>query len=74
MIELYTWTTPNGTKASIMLKEIWIPYNVHPVNLGKNEQRTAEFLAINPNGRIPAIIDSEGRAESRSRVSSRARF
>jgi GSH-dependent disulfide-bond oxidoreductase len=60
MIELYTWTTPNGTKASIMLEEIGIPYNVHPVNLGKNEQRTADFLAINPNGRIPAIIDSEG--------------
>ena len=60
MIELYTWTTPNGTKASIMLEEIGIPYKVHPVNLGKDEQRTAEFLAINPNGRIPAIIDSEG--------------
>jgi glutathione S-transferase len=60
MLELYTWATPNGTKASIMLEEIGIPYNVHPVNLGKNEQRTAEFLAITPNGRIPAIIDSEG--------------
>ena len=60
MIEFYTWTTPNGTKAPIMLEEIGIPYNVHPVNLSKNEQRTAEFLAINPNGRIPAIIDSEG--------------
>ena len=60
MIELYTWTTPNGTKASVMLEEIGIPYNVHPVNLAKNEQRTPEFLAINPNGRIPAIIDTEG--------------
>jgi GST-like protein len=60
MIDLYTWTTPNGTKASIMLEEIGVPYNVHPVNLGKNEQRTPEFLAINPNGRIPAIIDTEG--------------
>src|SRR5215469_14370498 len=60
MIELYTWTTPNGTKASIMLEETGIPYNVHAVNLGKNEQRTVEFLAINPNGRIPAITDPEG--------------
>ncbi len=60
MIELYTWTTPNGTKASIMLEETGIPYNVHAVNLGRNEQRTPEFLAINPNGRIPAIVDTEG--------------
>ena len=60
MIELYTWTTPNGTKASVMLEEVGIPYNVHAINLGKNEQREQEFLAINPNGRIPAIIDTEG--------------
>lgn len=60
MIELYTWTTPNGTKASVMLEEIGIPYNVHAVNLGKNEQRAPEFLAINPNSRIPAIIDTDG--------------
>lgn len=60
MIELYTWTTPNGTKASIMLEELGIPYDVHAVNLGKNEQRTVEFLTINPNGRIPAIVDPEG--------------
>jgi GSH-dependent disulfide-bond oxidoreductase len=60
MIELYTWTTPNGTKASVMLEETGIPYNVHAVNLGKNEQKTPEFLAINPNGRIPAIVDTEG--------------
>ena len=60
MIELYTWGTPNGHKVSVMLEEIGMPYNVHPVNLGKNEQRTPEFLAINPNGRIPAIVDTEG--------------
>jgi GST-like protein len=60
MIELYTWTTPNGTKASIMLEEIGMPYQVHAVNLGKGEQKTPEFVAINPNGRIPAIIDTEG--------------
>jgi GST-like protein len=60
MIELYTWGTPNGRKISIMLEEIGMPYNVHPVNLRTNEQKTPEFLAINPNGRIPAIIDTEG--------------
>ena len=60
MIELYTWGTPNGHKASVMLEEIGMPYNVHAVNLAKNEQKTPEFLAINPNGRIPAIVDTEG--------------
>jgi GSH-dependent disulfide-bond oxidoreductase len=60
MIELYTWGTPNGRKISIMLEEIGMPYNVHPVNLRHNEQKTPEFLAINPNGRIPAIIDTDG--------------
>ena len=60
MIELYTWGTPNGRKISIMLEETGMPYNVHPVNLRNNEQKTPEFLAINPNGRIPAIIDTEG--------------
>jgi GST-like protein len=60
MIELYTWGTPNGRKISIMLEEISMPYNVHPVNLRNNEQKTPKFLAINPNGRIPAIIDTEG--------------
>lgn len=60
MIDLYTWSTPNGRKASIMLEECALPYQVHPVNIGKGEQHTAEFLAINPNNRIPAIIDAEG--------------
>jgi GST-like protein len=60
MIELYTWGTPNGHKVSVMLEELGMAYNVHPVNLGKNDQRAPEFLAINPNGRIPAIIDTEG--------------
>ena len=60
MIELYTWGTPNGRKISIMLEEIGMPYHVHPVNLRNNEQKTPEFLAINPNGRIPAIIDTDG--------------
>ncbi|MGO9059731.1 MAG: glutathione S-transferase family protein [Candidatus Binataceae bacterium] len=60
MIELYTWGTPNGQKVSVTLEEIGMPYNVHAVNLAKNEQKTPEFLAINPNGRIPAIVDTEG--------------
>jgi GST-like protein len=57
MIELYTAATPNGHKASIMLEEIGWPYEVVPVNLLKGEQRRPEYLAINPNGRIPTIID-----------------
>ena len=60
MIDLYTWSTPNGRKVSIMLEECALGYRVHPVNIGKGEQFTPEFLALNPNNRIPAIVDSEG--------------
>jgi GST-like protein len=60
MIDLYTWTTPNGRKASIMLEECALPYAVHPVNIGKDDQFKPEFIAINPNSKIPAIIDREG--------------
>jgi GST-like protein len=60
MIELYTWSTPNGRKVSIMLEELGEPYNVHPLNIGKGEQFTPEFVAINPNSKIPAIVDAEG--------------
>ncbi|MBI3506976.1 MAG: glutathione S-transferase N-terminal domain-containing protein [Proteobacteria bacterium] len=60
MIELYTWTTPNGRKASVMLEELGLAYNVHKINIGKDEQFTPEFLAINPNNRIPAIVDTDG--------------
>jgi len=60
MIDLYTWSTPNGRKVSIMLEECALPYRVHPINIGKGEQFTPEFLALNPNNRIPAIVDSEG--------------
>src|ERR1700687_3294349 len=59
MIDLYTWTTPNGRKISIMLEEIKLPYRVVPVNLGKNEQFNPEFTAINPNQKIPAIVDHD---------------
>jgi GST-like protein len=60
VIDLYTWSTPNGRKVSIMLEDCALPYRVHPVNIGKGEQFTPEFLALNPNNRIPAIVDSEG--------------
>ena len=60
MIDLYTWSTPNGRKVSIMLEEIALPYRVHPVNIGKNEQFAPDYLKINPNGKIPSIVDPEG--------------
>ena len=59
MIDLYTSPTPNGFKASIMLEEVGLPYEVHPIELGKLEQKQDWFLAINPNGRIPAIVDRD---------------
>jgi GST-like protein len=58
-IDLYTAATPNGYKASIALEELGLDYNVHALDLGKGEQKDAEFLKINPNGRIPAIVDRE---------------
>jgi GSH-dependent disulfide-bond oxidoreductase len=60
MIELHTWSTPNGRKVSIMLEELGLPYSVHPVNIGKDEQFRPEFLAISPNNKIPAIVDPDG--------------
>lgn len=59
MIDLYTWTTPNGRKASIMLEEVGLPYAVHPINTGKDETRTEAYLAMNPNGKIPVIVDHD---------------
>jgi GST-like protein len=59
MIDLYTWTTPNGRKICIMLEEIGLPYKVIPVNLGKEENFQPEFTAINPNQKIPAIVDHD---------------
>lgn len=59
MIELYTAGTPNGKKVSIMLEELGLPYNVHPINIGKLEQKEEWYLKINPNGRIPAIVDTD---------------
>ncbi len=60
MIDLYTWLTPNGRKASLMLEETGIPYRVIAIDIGRGEQHTAQFRAINPNGKIPAIVDSDG--------------
>ena len=59
MIELYTAPTPNGWKASICLEELALPYRVHPINILQGEQRKPDYLKINPNGRIPAIVDTE---------------
>jgi GSH-dependent disulfide-bond oxidoreductase len=59
-LQLYSWPTPNGVKVSIMLEEIGLPYEVHAVNIGKDESWTPEFLSLNPNGKIPAIVDPDG--------------
>ncbi|MDJ0571951.1 MAG: glutathione S-transferase N-terminal domain-containing protein [Pleurocapsa sp. MO_192.B19] len=59
MIDLYTFTTPNGRKASIMLEEVGLDYTVHNIDITKGEQFTPEFVAINPNSKIPAIIDRD---------------
>jgi GST-like protein len=61
MIDLYTWTTPNGRKVSIMLEECALPYRVHKIDIGTNrEQFTPEYLKVNPNGKIPSIVDPDG--------------
>jgi GST-like protein len=60
MIDLYTWKTPNGRKVSIMLEECGLPYTTHEINIGKGEQFTPQFVAINPNSKIPAIVDRDG--------------
>ncbi|MBA8899257.1 glutathione S-transferase N-terminal domain-containing protein [Phyllobacterium sp. P30BS-XVII] len=59
-LQLYSLPTPNGVKVSIMLEELGLPYEVHLIDIGKNESWTPEYLALNPNGKIPAIIDPDG--------------
>ncbi|MGZ3273671.1 MAG: glutathione S-transferase N-terminal domain-containing protein [Caulobacteraceae bacterium] len=59
-LQLYSFPTPNGVKVSIMLEEIGLPYEAHAVNIMKNENKSDEFLALNPNGKIPVIIDPNG--------------
>ena len=60
MIDLYTWTTPNGFKVSIALEELGLPYRAHAVDIGRGEQFDPKFLAISPNNKIPAIVDPDG--------------
>ena len=60
MIDLYYWPTPNGWKLTILFEELGIPYNVIPVDINKGEQFESDFLAIAPNNRMPAVVDSEG--------------
>ncbi|MCB1909332.1 MAG: glutathione S-transferase N-terminal domain-containing protein [Rhodocyclaceae bacterium] len=60
MLALYTWTTPNGRKVSIMLEELGLDYEVRPVDITRRAQFSAEFLALSPNSKIPVIIDPEG--------------
>jgi len=60
LLQLYSLPTPNGVKVSIMLEEIGLPYEVHLVDFNKDDQKTPEFLSLNPNGKIPAIIDPNG--------------
>jgi GST-like protein len=60
MLDLYTWRTPNGKKAPILLAELGWPYESHLVDLAQGAQKKAQYLAINPNGKIPALVDTEG--------------
>jgi GST-like protein len=60
MIEVYSWATPNGHKVHIMLEESGLPYRVHAIDIGAGEQFAAEFLAISPNNKVPAIVDPDG--------------
>jgi GST-like protein len=59
-IDLYTWGTPNGRKVSVMLEECGLAYTVHKIDISKNDQFKPDFVAINPNSKIPAIVDSQG--------------
>jgi len=61
MIHLYTWGTPNGRKISIMLEEVSLPYRVVPIDITKGEQFETDFLTINPNNKIPVIVDDDNR-------------
>jgi GST-like protein len=60
MIDLYTWGTPNGHKAHIMLEELGLPYRIHKVNIGAKEQFKPDYVKINPNSKIPAMVDQDG--------------
>jgi GSH-dependent disulfide-bond oxidoreductase len=59
MLDLYTWRTPNGKKAPILLAELGWPFELHLINLGQGDQKKPNYLALNPNGKIPALVDTE---------------
>ena len=61
MLDLYFWPTPNGKKVTILLEELGAPYTVKPVNIGRGDQFTSEFLKISPNNRMPALVDTEAK-------------
>ena len=65
MIELHYWPTPNGKKVTILLEELGVPYTIVPVNIGRGDQFKDDFLAIGPNNRMPALVDSEPRGGGR---------
>ena len=65
MIQLYTWKTPNGHKASIVLEELGLAYQVHPVDISADEQFDPAYLALNPNNKIPTLVDQTGAASPR---------
>ena len=65
MLDLYTWRTPNGRKVPILLAELELPYQLHLIDLSQKQQKTADYLKINPNGKIPALIDRDGGEELR---------
>lgn len=60
MIDLYAWSTPNSVKVPILLEELGLAYTVKPINIRQGEQKTPEFLSLNPNGKVPAIVDHDG--------------
>jgi hypothetical protein len=74
MIEVYSWPTPNGHKVHIMLEECGLPYRVIPVNIGTGEQFKPEFLAISPNNKIPALIDTGDGVSLPPGVASKQRY
>lgn len=59
MLDLYFWPTPNGKKVTILLEELGVPYTIKPINIGRGDQFSAEFLKISPNNRMPALVDTE---------------
>jgi len=61
MLDLYFWPTPNGKKVTILLEELGVPYTIKPVNIGRGDQFTSEFLKISPNNRMPALVDTDAK-------------